>query len=284
MTESQCDAFRAVYDNRSLSKAANILYVSQPAVSKHIAKLEQELGVVLFERGSGGAEPTPPAVLFRNYLQEEEIRFRDILEKMHALSGAMSNTVRLGCPEIWNPCHIGRMISGFKAEYLINVEAFRLSELLMRLQGGRLDMVMSHGFFTPNLPGLKIDTISQTGCGILYSLNHFGRVRDPAAFRNTAFLLYDSTMERRFRTMLGELCSDFGLAPEIRCCSQISAALYETVQGRGVMLFSDWDSAIDSYGFGYCSLPKRMPIQLYYYPERLSDTGRGLLMYLKSKK
>ena len=41
----------------SLGKAAQRLYIAQSAISRQIAELEDELGVVLLRRGPGGREP-----------------------------------------------------------------------------------------------------------------------------------------------------------------------------------------------------------------------------------
>lgn len=42
--------FRAVYETRNFSKAAELLYISQPAVSNQIKQLEEELDIQLFVR------------------------------------------------------------------------------------------------------------------------------------------------------------------------------------------------------------------------------------------
>jgi DNA-binding transcriptional LysR family regulator len=58
------EAFRAVVDHRTVTSAATSLGVTQPAVSAQIARLEQELGFLLFERGNGRLKPTPEGLLF----------------------------------------------------------------------------------------------------------------------------------------------------------------------------------------------------------------------------
>jgi DNA-binding transcriptional LysR family regulator len=46
--------FLTVYREGGISSAARALHRTQPAISRRIALLEQELGVPLFERGAGG--------------------------------------------------------------------------------------------------------------------------------------------------------------------------------------------------------------------------------------
>ena len=51
MNDIQIKYFIAVVKNNiNFTKAANAVYISQPALSKQIAKFEKELGVELFDR------------------------------------------------------------------------------------------------------------------------------------------------------------------------------------------------------------------------------------------
>lgn len=51
--------FLAIFEQGSLMKAADVLHVAQPALSANLRKLEEELGVPLFERRSTGVIATP---------------------------------------------------------------------------------------------------------------------------------------------------------------------------------------------------------------------------------
>ncbi|MBS4009468.1 MAG: LysR family transcriptional regulator [Roseovarius sp.] len=62
----QLRAFSAVMDSGLVSKAAEEIGVTQPAVSKIIKGLEEEFGVVLFERRKGRLVPTPEAKYLKN--------------------------------------------------------------------------------------------------------------------------------------------------------------------------------------------------------------------------
>lgn len=55
-------SFLAVLDHGSLLGAAKVLHTSQPTLGRHIAELESQLGVVLFERTGRGLLPTATAL------------------------------------------------------------------------------------------------------------------------------------------------------------------------------------------------------------------------------
>ena len=50
--------FQAVYEEKSLGKAARRLYITPQGLSKNIRQLEEELGASLFFRTAQGMEPT----------------------------------------------------------------------------------------------------------------------------------------------------------------------------------------------------------------------------------
>ena len=55
--------FAAIYETGSVTRTAEHLHVSQPAISKSLAALEQEIGYQLFHRDGSGLQPTPEANL-----------------------------------------------------------------------------------------------------------------------------------------------------------------------------------------------------------------------------
>lgn len=65
--------FTEVATNLSFSKAAAVLFISQPAVSKHIKKLESEIGLPLFERKGNTISLTSSGEKLLEYLQKAKI-------------------------------------------------------------------------------------------------------------------------------------------------------------------------------------------------------------------
>lgn len=90
--------FLAVVEAGSLNKAAEVLHISQPALTKSIQGLEEQLGVELFVRGARGVSLTSygRAVHFRGRLIEAEVaRLQDDVVALRDLS---FGKVRIGAP------------------------------------------------------------------------------------------------------------------------------------------------------------------------------------------
>ena len=84
----QIEIFVEVMRTGSITKGAQILNISQPAVSKAIAYTEDQLGTKLFERMGGGLVPTPEAVCL--FKEAEQVmlsleRFQDFSRDVSAL-------------------------------------------------------------------------------------------------------------------------------------------------------------------------------------------------------
>ena len=88
-------SFLAALDQGSLLGAARLLHISQPTVGRHIAELENQLGVVLFERTGRGLLATATALQLADAARGMEA---GALQLARTLSGAQSQsrgTVRI---------------------------------------------------------------------------------------------------------------------------------------------------------------------------------------------
>ena len=206
MTANQIECFEAVAETLSFSKAAGLLYVSQPAISKSISHLEEEIGYPLFERDNNILTLTTAGELFRDYIARTKADYQSFLDQLEVLKLQASETIRVGCPEFWNPNHFSEWMEGcfhrvFPEGRLI-IEAYKLSDLLLRLKSGKLDFVISHDFYTPSIPGLHAETLCETGMGILYAKGLFPepvRIDDLA---RKGFLVFDDDIKKRFGALI----------------------------------------------------------------------------------
>lgn len=90
MRLEQISYFLSVAEHGNITAAARSLYISQPALSKQITLLEQEIGLPLFERQARGVTLTRAGMQFqkdlKNILKELEMPRR-----MRSLQGGHRN-------------------------------------------------------------------------------------------------------------------------------------------------------------------------------------------------
>ena len=95
MLDIKIETLLAVYEKRNFTKAAELLSLTQPAVSHHIKCLEDELETKLFIRGKGDLRPTPEGEIAVGYAK----RFKAMYAKLkREVTGAEAhfNNLRIG--------------------------------------------------------------------------------------------------------------------------------------------------------------------------------------------
>lgn len=104
------EAFVAACEDGSVSRAAQRLFRSQPAVTRQISSLETELGAVLLDRSSKGVKPTAAG---REILERAHRLLRDseaLREAAHS-PGETTGTLRIACSDTvaryWLAPHLG---------------------------------------------------------------------------------------------------------------------------------------------------------------------------------
>ncbi len=149
MTLQQLHYIIALDIERNFVKAAERCYVTQPALTVQIQKLEEELGTIIFDRGK---KPLIPTDLGEKLIEQARRVVRE-MEKMkdivHEYEGDVSGALRLGVlPTIGQyllPHFVQDFISQYPRVYL-HVEEGQTEELITGLKNGTLDAAI---FATP---------------------------------------------------------------------------------------------------------------------------------------
>ncbi len=88
-------SFLAALEHGSLLGAARALKSSQPTIGRHIAELELQLGVALFERTGRGLKPLDMALRLADSARAMEARAHQLQRSVSSLDEAVSGTVRI---------------------------------------------------------------------------------------------------------------------------------------------------------------------------------------------
>jgi DNA-binding transcriptional LysR family regulator len=92
----QLRAFLAVVETGSLGRAADALHLTEPAVSRIIKRLEEQLHVLLFERRTTGMELTTFGHALLPYANLLNTQANQAVEQIDALRGLTRGTLRVG--------------------------------------------------------------------------------------------------------------------------------------------------------------------------------------------
>ncbi|MCQ2458869.1 MAG: LysR family transcriptional regulator [Ruminococcus sp.] len=82
---------------RSITQAAENLYMAQPNLSKAIKELEQTLGITIFRRTSKGVIPTDQGIKFLEYAKQILVQI-DNMEAIHSPDKPRNNKLRISVP------------------------------------------------------------------------------------------------------------------------------------------------------------------------------------------
>ncbi|UHG90810.1 LysR family transcriptional regulator [Spirosoma oryzicola] len=96
MLDFRLNVFYTVAKRLSFTKAAAELYVTQPAVTKHIQELENQFGTALFDRRGNQISLTAAGSLLLRHAETIVATYRQLEFDMNALKGQPGGTLRLG--------------------------------------------------------------------------------------------------------------------------------------------------------------------------------------------
>ena len=95
MDTEQIRDFLAVARYKNFSKAAESLYIGQPALSRRISALERQLGVQLFLRSNKAVELTKAGEILREEAQHIIEQLEQLEEKMQAAEQGVTGSIRV---------------------------------------------------------------------------------------------------------------------------------------------------------------------------------------------
>ena len=101
----------------SLTRAANVLMTSQPAVTRTIHNLESELGCRLFIRSKKGVELTPEGRVFYEYISAACAQIFKGENELASMVGLENGTICISATETALHCCLFQAVEQFTKEY-----------------------------------------------------------------------------------------------------------------------------------------------------------------------
>ncbi|MFR5634142.1 MAG: LysR family transcriptional regulator [Monoglobales bacterium] len=125
-----------VYQERNFTKAAERLYITQPALSIAIQKIEQKIGMPLFDRSTRPLSLTAAGEAYIGLIQETENLEMDFQCRIHDFKELNCGIIRMGGSHYLNAYILPDVLSEFMKKYpgiqvdLVEASSAQLSEML----------------------------------------------------------------------------------------------------------------------------------------------------------
>ncbi len=117
MADRRLQVFHAVARQLSFTRAAEQLFMTQPAVTFQIKQLEEHLNVRLFERSHGRIALTPAGELVLGYAEKILALSEELETRVGELTGAISGPLLLGASTTIAEFYLPQILGEFKAKH-----------------------------------------------------------------------------------------------------------------------------------------------------------------------
>lgn len=158
----------SVSEYHSLTRAAEIMHITQPAMSVQMKSLEKELGVRLFERESNRISLTPAGELLSAGFQNILTKYDALLVQVKAVADANSNNLRVGYHGPHDYTQLSELLQTYMLrhpEIQIELKVEEYGDLTNDLLDSKLDVIFTEQAEMARRPELDwISLFSEQSC------------------------------------------------------------------------------------------------------------------------
>ena len=269
MTLNQLAYFQKLAETRHMGRAAEELLISQPSLSVSMARLEEELGLVLFDRAGRRMALTPDGELFlghvRNILREvEEARLH-----MLSLSDYRRRHIRIGCVAPLFDAYLPGKMRAFldlpgNETVQFALDAGQTPELVRRLKNGVYDLLLCSRWEDDGLAQTSV--LSQE----LIWLAPADRMKSPAFWQELADLPLIGYEEQ---SAMAQMLEHIAASEQVTLSFAYRAPNEEAI------------AALVSHGFGFAVVPRVTTLRHYAVScHPLPGSGHVRQIYLTTLK
>lgn len=278
MTFEQLEYFIAVAETDTFYTAADILHMTQSALSKQIMKLEKELDVQLFDRTHRSAQLTYAGKVFYEEAQKLVLEYRKTLNRMEHIKSPVGEALSIGALPILDRYGLRRVLHEFAAGHTgtrITIDEVEEQELMFGLDSDIYDFVIGNEFmfsgrgFTLTAFGEdELIAVFPEGRGPLSSVPLSFLAEHPLCLLNS----YTATCQQCLK-----LFRDQGIAPDVLRSARVGQILQLVRSGDAIGLLSRMSLASHPHA-GVTSVSLDPPVRFKLVFAARDDSAESLLI------
>lgn len=223
----------------SLTAASHRLHVAISAISRQVARLEDDLGVILFERDARGMRLTEAGAVVRDYANFAYLDAEAMRSELRGLQSLNDSSVRLACTEGFSYDYLPGVIASFRqrhpgVRFFLDVAA--PGEVTRKVRAADVDLALTFAIAAQH--GIQVEHSERAPVFALVGRKHaVARLKSVALADLMVWPLALPTDDNTVRQLFDLVCSLQGLRPSIVFTSTSVTALMAYQRQEDVVRF-----------------------------------------------
>jgi DNA-binding transcriptional LysR family regulator len=215
-------SFVEVAERRSFVRAAASLHISQPAITAHIHRLEQDIGVMLLERTKRSVKLTVAGEAFLAGAHATLSQAQEAIRTAQLAGKSQARLLRVGCPPSVLTEIMPRVVTEFHKihpDVGLELRSSHTSIIVASLQDESIDI--GYVRLPVAIKGLTVVPVHREPFVVCLPLNHALAASKTVAFedlRGERFIVYGRKWAPGFHDRIADLCEQAGVSLS-DCCS-----------------------------------------------------------------
>lgn len=260
----QLEALKSVVDHGSMTRAAQSLEISQPAVSRLLADLSHGLGFTLLKRKNGRLVPTQEA----SYILPDITRVLEVLKNITDTSQNVHDKtaghLSIACLPGFATSHLPAVVTEFlktRPDVTITLEPDRPERILEWIVGEQYDCGITDGF--DGHPAIESTTLNVRTVCIFPKGHRFQALKEVDAKQLDKERFVHTRRDSNFYRSLNDVFRKASVSPiHVVETRQFTAACELVAQGVGVSVVSELDARTYDGRLDFRPFAPRVPHQI----------------------
>lgn len=279
MNHNQIKCFLEIANEKSFTKAANKLYMTQPAISRYIASLEKDLGLCLFDRINKQVTLTKAGELYYDLFKRFEVEFENIEKQTRELNCKRQGHVRVGYLVGWSVSDflpsILKSFSEKNPDISVSVECLEMDDLVQALKTNKLDVILILDDCLNGMSDINKQKITQIQVLILYSMFHRLAQKENLTahdFKDENFYVVDGAGVHNREGEIRKYCKTYNFVPRLKIVQSMESILASVENGLGVTFLDEWCRSRQASSFKHILLDSSHEISMGWNKMNKSET------------
>lgn len=243
MTITQMKYFITAAKCLNFTKAASQLYITQSALSRQIAVIEEELNMQLFIRNNRSVKLTPAAVILLEEFQKIYDTYTLAVASAQNSFAGLSGSVNIGVLE---GAYVGDLFPNvlqyfaeFYPQVKINLRNYSFNRLIEKLFSNELDLIITLKFDVVGRKNISYTVIEETRDYVVVHKDH--RLADASHvklsdFREDTFMMVSPEDSEESPRLILDACKKAGFVPQAKFATSLQEEMLWVQAGVGVCI------------------------------------------------